>query len=150
MRISVRTSHGGRPERAQAREAWCIAGRRAGKSRLASVIAVYLAAFRDYTAVLSVGDVGTLPVVAADRRQARTCMQYISGLLDETPMLAALVLGRTADSVELSTGVRIDIHTASWRALRGYTVVGCVLDEVCFWRSEDSSNPDHGVAVAVR
>jgi hypothetical protein len=77
-------------------------------------------------------------------------MQYISGLLDETPMLAALVVGRTADSVELSTGVRIEIHTASWRALRGYTVVGCVLDEVCFWRSEDSSNPDHGVAVAVR
>jgi hypothetical protein len=97
-----------------------------------------------------VGEVGTLPVVAADRRQARTCMQYISGLLDETPMLAALVVGRTADSVELSTGVRIEIHTASWRALRVYTVVGCVLDEVCFWRSEDSSNPDHEIVNAVR
>jgi hypothetical protein len=139
-----------KPPTTQAREAWCIAGRRAGKSRLASVIAVYLAAFRDYTDVLSVGEVGTLPVVAADRRQARTCMQYISGLLDETPMLAALVVGRTADSVELSTGVRIEIHTASWRALRGYTVVGCVLDEVCFWRSEDRSNPDHEIVNAVR
>jgi len=72
------------PPTGRAREAWCIAGRRAGKSRLASVIAVYLAAFRDYADVLSVGEVGTLPVVAADRRQARTCMQYISGLLDET------------------------------------------------------------------
>ncbi len=138
------------PPTTQAREAWCTAGRRAGKSRLASVIAIYLAAFRDYADVLSVGEVGTLPVVAADRRQARTCMQYISGLLDETPMLAALVVDRSADSVELSTGVRIEIHTASWRALRGYTVVGCVLDEVCFWRSEDSSNPDHEIVNAVR
>ena len=65
-------------------------------------------------------------------------------------MLAALVVSRTSDSVELSTGVRIEIHTASWRALRGYTVVGCVLDEVCFWRSQDSSNPDHEIVNAVR
>jgi len=30
------------------REAWVIAGRRAGKSRIAALVAVYLATFRDY------------------------------------------------------------------------------------------------------
>ena len=76
-------------------------------------------------------------------------MGYVNGLIDDTPMLANLVTHRTAESVELSTGVRIEIHTASWRALRGYTVVGAILDEVCFWRSEDSSNPDHEIVNAL-
>jgi hypothetical protein len=134
----------------QAREAWCIAGRRAGKSRLASVIAVYLAAFRDYSDVLSVGEVGTLPVIASDRRQARTCMSYIDGLIDAVPMLAAMVVHRTNESIELTTGVRVEVHTASWRALRGYTCVGAVADEVCFWRSEDSLNADVEIINALR
>jgi hypothetical protein len=133
-----------------ARECWTICGRRAGKSRMASVIAVYLAAFRDYSNVLSVGEVGTLPVIASDRRQARTCMSYIDGLIDEVPMLASMVVHRTNESIELSTGVRIEVHTASWRALRGYTCVGAVADEVCFWRSEDSLNADVEIINALR
>lgn len=134
----------------QAREVWCIAGRRAGKSRIASLVAVFLAAFRDYATVLDTGEVGTLPVVAADRRQARTCMQYIAALIEDVPMLADLVVGRTTESVELASGCRVEIHTASWRALRGYTVVGAVLDEVCYWRSEDAANPDHEIVTALR
>jgi hypothetical protein len=135
---------------APVREAWCIAGRRAGKSRVAALIAVFLAAFRDYRGVLARGEVGTLPIVAADRRQARTVMQYVAGLLDGNPLLAQLVTKRTAESIELSTRCRIEIHTASWRALRGYTVVGGVLDEICFWRSEESLNPDHEIVNALR
>jgi hypothetical protein len=132
------------------REAWCVAGRRAGKSRVAAAVAVFLAAFRDYRDVLARGEVGTLPIVAADRRQARTVMGYVSGLIDGSPLLAQLVRKRTAESIELSTRCRIEIHTASWRALRGYTVIGAVLDEVCFWRSEDSLNPDHEIVNALR
>jgi hypothetical protein len=36
------------PPTAAAREVWCIAGRRAGKSRIAALLGVFLAAFRDY------------------------------------------------------------------------------------------------------
>jgi hypothetical protein len=132
------------------REAWCIAGRRGGKSRVAAMIGVYLAAFRDYGDVLARGEVGTLPIVASDRRQARTVMSYVTGLIDGSPLLAQLVRKRTAESIELSTRCRIEIHTASWRALRGYTVIGAVLDEMCFWRSEDSLNPDHEIVNALR
>src|SRR5262245_34754541 len=56
----------------QAREAWVIVGRRGGKSRIAALVAVYLACFREYAPVLAPGEVGTLAVIAADRRQART------------------------------------------------------------------------------
>jgi hypothetical protein len=132
------------------REAWCIAGRRAGKSRAAAAIAVYLAAFRDYRDVLARGEIGVLCIVASDRRQAKVVMQYVVGLIDGSPLLAQLVRKRTAESIELSTRCRLEIHTASWRALRGYTVIGAVLDEICFWRSEDSLNPDHEIVNALR
>lgn len=77
-------------------------------------------------------------------------MQYIDALLDETPMLASMVTHRTNESVELSTGVRIEVHTASWRALRGYTVIAAIADEICFWRTEDSANADHDIVNALR
>jgi hypothetical protein len=135
---------------APAREAWLAVGRRGGKSRVAALAAVYLAAFRDYRTILAPGEVGTLPIVAADRRQSRAVMGYVVGLLDSVPMLRQLVVHRTAESIELSTRCRIEIHTASWRALRGYTVVGAVLDEVAFWRSENSANPDVEIVNALR
>ena len=62
-------------------------------------------------------------MIAADRRQARTVMRYIVGLLDGCPMLARMVVNRTAEAVELSNGIVIEVHTASFRAVRGYTVV---------------------------
>src|SRR5690554_3660646 len=57
------------PER-QAFEAWFPTGARGGKSRIAALIAVYLGAFRNYLPYLSPGEYGTIPVIAADRRQA--------------------------------------------------------------------------------
>lgn len=62
------------------REAWLIVGRRGGKSRIAALGAVYLACFRDYGDILAPDEIGTLPIVAADRLQARTTvMGYVNG-----------------------------------------------------------------------
>src|SRR2546426_9292448 len=54
----------------QAREAWLAIGRRGGKSRIAALIAVFLAVFRDYSRILAPGERGTVAIIAADRRQA--------------------------------------------------------------------------------
>jgi hypothetical protein len=51
--------------------------------------------------------------------------------------------------VELTNGITIEIATASFRTVRGRTIVAAVLDEVAFWRSE-GQNPDHEVLSAVR
>ena len=34
--------------------------------------------------------------------------------------------------------------------MRGYAVVATILDEVAFWRSEDSANPDAEIVAALR
>jgi len=47
-------------------------------------------------------------------------------------------------------GITIEIHTSSYRAVRGYTVVGAVLDELAFWPTDDSANPDTEVLNALR
>ena len=64
-------------------------------SRIAALIAVYLACFRDYADKLAPGEMGTLAVIAADRRQARTVMRYIMGFLEAVPMLSRLMVNRT-------------------------------------------------------
>jgi len=148
----VFTEYTGRsvPPTTPAREAWFIVGRRGGKSLTAAAIAVYLACFRDYGALLAPGERGTLAIIAADRQQARTVHRYVAGLLDEAPMLARLIERQTADAIDLTNRVTIEIHTASFRSVRGYSIVGAVLDEVAFWRSEDSVNPDREIVNALR
>jgi hypothetical protein len=149
---AIFTRHTGRttPPTAQAKEAWAICGRRGGKSRIAATEAVYLACFRDYRTILAPGERGTLPIIAADRRQARNVFRYVNGLLDGCPMLARLVASRTAESVELTNNVTIEVHTASFRSIRGYTVIGAVCDEIAYWRSDDSANPDREIIAALR
>jgi hypothetical protein len=133
-----------------AREAWLAVGRRGGKSRIAALVAVYLAAFRTYDDVLAPGEVGTLPVIAADRRQARVVLRYIEGFFDAVPMLRGMVTNRTKETLELSNRCTIEVHTASWRTIRGMTLIGAVGDEIAFWRSDDSANPDKEILNALR
>src|ERR1700761_6431218 len=53
-------------------EAWLICGRRAGKSFILALIAVFLACFRDWTPYLAPGETGRIVIIAADRKQGRT------------------------------------------------------------------------------
>ena len=144
--------HTGRkdPPKGQAREGWLIVGRRGGKSRIAALVAVFLACFRDYADILSSGERGTVMVLAADRKQARTVLRYIVAFLKGIPMLASLIERETAEGIDLSNGISIEIHTASFRSVRGFTVVAAVIDEIAFFRSEESANPDTEIVAALR
>ena len=143
--------HTGRtaPPVAPFREAALICGRRAGKSRILATIAVFLA-MRDYGPYLSPGEKATIPIVAADRKQARTIFRYVLGLIDNIPALAAIKGTERDDFVELGEHVVIEIHTATYRGVRGYTLAACLIDEVAFLRDETSQNPDEEILAAVR
>lgn len=138
------------PPTAPFREAYFVCGRRAGKSRVAAAIAVFMACFRDYSAVLAPGEIGTFAVLAADRRQARAIFRYVEGFVDNVPMLRPLVTNRTKDSIEFSNRTAVEVTTASYRHARGLTLLGAVADELAFWRSDDSANPDVEILAALR
>ena len=97
------------------REAYFMCGRRSGKSRIAALVAVFIAAFRDHSKHLAPGERGVVSLLAADRKQAGVVLGYVAGLIDSTPMLAAMVVSRTSESIELSNGITIEVHTSSYR-----------------------------------
>ena len=138
------------PPTEQAQECWFVVGRRGGKSFIVALIAVFLACFRDYASCLGPGERGVIMVIATDRKQARVIMRYVTALLRAVPMLTAMILRQDAESVDLDNSVTIEITTASYRTIRGYTVLAALCDEIAFWRSEDSANPAEEILSALR
>ena len=136
--------------RAPAREAWLVVGRRGGKSLIGALLGVFFACFKDNRGKLAPGEVATIMVIASDRRQARVILRYVKGFLENIPMLKAMVVNETKEGIELCNRTAIEIHTCSFRAVRGYSIAACIADEVAFWRSEESANPDVEIINAVR
>ena len=129
---------------------WLVVGRRGGKSFMLALIAVYLACFRDWRPNLAPGERATVMVIAADKRQARTIMRYVKGLLHGVEMLRPLVERETEGQIDLARSVTIEVHTASFRSTRGYTACCVLADEIAFWRTDDSANPDSEILAALR
>lgn len=151
--LALYRAHTGRtePPAAAFKEAALVIGRRGGKSRVLAAVAVFLACFRDYTPHLAPGEVPTIGVLAADRRQARTVFRYTLGLLQKVPLLAGEIADETADTIMLRNGTAIEIGTASLRSSRGYTYAAVIADESAFWRSDETSaNPDSEIFRALR
>lgn len=139
------------PPRTPCEELWLVIGRRGGKSNAAALLAVFFAAFQDYRAKLAPGEVATVMVIAADRKQARSVMRYIGGLLHSNPMLERMILREEKESIELVNRTVIEVTTANFRAVRGYSIACCICDEIAFWRSDETSaNPDVEIINALR
>ena len=144
QRLSGRTT----PRAERVKEAWLVFGRRAGKSLITGFLALYAAVCVRYR--LAPGERGLVMVVAADRKQARVIFRYICAFFDRIPTLAPLVDKQTAETLHLTNGISIEVHTASFRSVRGYTVVCFIGDEIAFWRDEASADPDTEILNAVR
>ena len=90
-------------------------------------------------------------IVAADRKQSRVILRYIKGILSSVPMLAQTVEAERAEAVELSGNVVIEVHTASFRTVRGYSICGALCDELAFWKTDEAgSDPDHEIIGAIK
>jgi hypothetical protein len=132
-------------------EAAFIIGRRGGKDRAMSVLVTYLAACCDYRDVLAPGERGLVLCLSADQRQGRITLDHIAANFEQSPILAQLVTSRTADALELSNRVIVEVRAVSYRRLRGITAVAIVASEVAFWHDDEtSSNPAEEILAAVR
>jgi hypothetical protein len=135
---------------APATEGWLICGRRAGKSFMLALAAVYLACFHSYQQYFAPGERGTVMVIAADRKQSRVVLRFIRALLMQVPMLRKLVEREVAEGFDLNNSVTIEVATASYRSTRGYAIVAALLDELAFFRTDDSANPDTEIIAAIK
>ena len=91
-------------------------------------------------------------IVAADRKQSRTIYRYCRALLTSVPSIAPLVErdAPAEGALDPSNDISIEISTANFRTVRGYTIIGALLDELAFWRSDESANPDTEILGAIR
>jgi hypothetical protein len=140
---------GGRPLPAKrCRELIICAGRRAGKDAIAALICAHAAMTYRPNGRVRPGERPLILLLAAGRAQSRGLLGYVRGLF-EIPALKALIQRETVDGFELSNGVDISVGTADFRTIRGRTVLLCVMNELAFWRDENSSNPDKEIYRAV-
>jgi hypothetical protein len=149
--MSIFTKFTGRKKAPQvmAKEFWAIVGRRGGKSRAMAVLAVFIACLCQHPKLVH-GETGVVLVIAPDIRQSRVILQYAIGAIEDSPLLQHDIAGRTADSVTLKNGIRIEVRSSSFRRIRGITAVATMCDEVAFWQSDDSVNPDVEILNAAR
>jgi hypothetical protein len=116
-------------------------GRRGGKSYISGLIAVYLAAFKDYRPYLAAGQRAMIVIVCPDRDQSANLLRFIGGMFDDSPTLGKLIERRDRDSFELSTRCTITIMTASFRTIRGYVISCAILDELAYMPGDDAALP---------
>ena len=130
-------------------ELCAVVGRRGGKSRAISVIAVYLAGLCGHSLVR--GERGVVLLIAPDSRQATIALDYATAAFEQSPILKQLIANRNSDTLTLTNGISIEVRAASFRRLRGPTYVACIADEAAFWYSDEfSSNADTEILNAVR
>jgi hypothetical protein len=138
------------PPSERASELWAIVGRRGGKSRAIATLLAYIGTLCDHQGKLSSGERGIALCLAPSQAQATVVLDYCAGIINESPILRQLIVRQTAETIELDNRITIEVRSASFRRLRGPTLVAVVLDELAFFHSDESANPDIEIINAVR
>ena len=127
-----------------------VIGRRGGKSRAIATLATYIAGLCDHSDALVPGERGVLLCVALDQRVAKIILDYAEACFERSPILRQLIAGRTADALELTNGITLEVRPASFRKLRGPTYIAVIADELAFWYVDAAyANPDVEILNAV-
>lgn len=121
------------------REAYAIVGRRSGKSRIAAVLAAWVAGMSGLESKLAKGELGYVALISTTKQQARIVRSYVRATFDCTPMLRDFVASEDSTGFLLKNGVRIEILAGDWRTVRGYTLLAAIVDEACFFGVEAES-----------
>jgi hypothetical protein len=116
-----------------------LVGRRAGKSLLAAIVALYEAVVADFTGLLRQDEPRYVILVSVRQDNALAHLRTIKKLLSHKRELKRLIVGETRDSLTLANGVVIMCLPASARAVRGWAASTVLLDEACFFVDSDGN-----------
>ncbi len=133
----------GRKHNRQARRAcrrlFILAGRRAGKDRFLSAVAVWRAALcTDWRRHQSAGEGAVCILIGADMKQGGILRKYCTGLL-QAPLLAKEVLRQTNEVIEFRNGSSLEIIVNDERLVRGRSAIAVLGSESCFWKTDEAA-----------
>jgi hypothetical protein len=150
QRCTGRTQLPNRHDRRQLRRFIILAGRRAGKDRFLSAVAVWRTALVcDWRRHLSPGESAVVILLGRDKKQAAILSSYCRGLL-RVPALAAQVSRQTKEVTEFRNGAVLEITNNDASLVRGRSAVAILGSECCHWKHDEhsSSNDEEVVASA--
>lgn len=131
------------------RVVFLITGRRGGKTRNQAVAAFHKAISFD-ARTLAPGESGIVLFLASDRAQAAVGLKYVKGIA-RLPCFQPWVHRVLKHSIELHSGISLVVGTADHAAVRGYSLIACIADELGFWSvNPEAASPDVEVLNAVR
>lgn len=115
-----------------------LVGRRGGKSKVIALTAAYEACLSGREKNLSPGEMGLVSVVSPTRLQSQIIKNYIRAALS-SPMLDGEIIQEDKDGFKLRNGIRIQILTGDFRAVRGFSQICIVCDECCYLGTTEES-----------
>jgi hypothetical protein len=134
---------GGRnPPKHPVRELYAACARRSGKDSTISGVGAYKSAFFDRQDLLRPGERAVVLCLACDQAQSKIILNYIRAFFSDIPMLRSMVTRETKSGFELSNCVDVTVATNDYRSVRGRPVLLAILDELAFFRDENSASPD--------
>jgi hypothetical protein len=114
-----------------------------------ATLAAYIAGLCSHQLVP--GETGVVLLIAPDQRQAKIALDYCAAIFEQSTILKQLIANRTADTLELTNGISIEVRSANFRRLRGPTYIAAICDEAAFWFSDEwSTNTDAEIINSVR
>lgn len=114
-----------------------LVGRRGGKDRFMSAVAVWRAALcADWRKHSSAGEQSVVLLLGADRRQAGILRRYCKGLLS-APLLVQEVIRRTDEVIEFRNGASLEIATNDARLVRGRSAIAVLGSECAHWKTDE-------------
>ncbi len=116
-----------------------LVGRRSGKSKVAAIIGAFEAALSGKEKLLSKGEIGMVPIISPTKLQSQIVKSYIRAIFESTPMLQNEIVEEQKEGFLLSNNVRIIILVGDWRAVRGFTLLACIVDELAFFGLSEES-----------
>jgi hypothetical protein len=114
-----------------------LAGRRAGKDRFMSAVAVWRAALcADWRKHISASEQAVVILLGADKKQAAILRRYCEGLL-QAALLAQEITRSTEDVTEFRNGSSLEIASNDARLVRGRSAIAVLGSECCHWRTDE-------------
>jgi hypothetical protein len=114
-----------------------LVGRRGGKDRFLSTVAIWRAALcTDWRKHISAGEQAVVILLGADKKQAGILRRYCEGLL-QTPLLVAEVIRSTGEVTEFRNGASLEIATNDARLVRGRSAIAVLGSEASHWRTDE-------------
>lgn len=135
----------------KAGEVMAIIGRRGGKSFAIAIEANYACLIADFwKPYLAPGERGYFVIIATDRQQCRVIMDYVKGIIAGNKFFTSMVENETMEEITFKNNSSILIKSANYRSIRGFSFIGAALEELSFWRDENSANPAAEILDAIR